>query len=242
MIQQYVRTCGRLALYCVIWAVLPLQPAQAKVANAYPFDEPSDYLSPADAFDPWAAALANHREQHPLLYACGESGKPCRGRLRSFQRLMQRARTLTPSEQISAVHFYVNRTRYDDDHPQRIYDEQGHRVGVVRNHWASLYDFLQEGGDCEDFATAKYFMLRELGFAAEDLRIVVAHQRNPAGHHAVLAVRRPDRSIWLLDSDNQIRKRSHRGYRYIYGMNEHHVWDHRADYAGPDAASRDAQR
>jgi len=102
-----------------------------------------------------------------------------------------------------------------------------------RRHWSSLYQFLIKGGDCEDYASSKYFMLRELGFDAADLRVVVERSRELGGIHAVLAVRRPDGAIWLLDSDNRIRKRSHRGYRFIYAMNERFVWDHREDYLGP---------
>ena len=90
-----------------------------------------------------------------------------------------------------------------------------------------VYDFLIEGGDCEDYATAKYFMLVELGIEVSDLRVVVTYSDKLFGYHAVLALRQPDNSIWLLDSNYPIKKNSHMGYRWIYAMNEQAVWDHR---------------
>ena len=136
-----------------------------------------------------------------------------------------------PGEQISLVNLYINRTKYDDDRAQRIYDDEtGERIGIVRNRWSTLYEFLTERGDCEDYATAKYFILRELGFAADDMRIVVAYERRPRGHHAVLAIRLDEDTVWLLDSDNGIRKNYHGRYEYVYAMNELSVWDHRDDY------------
>ncbi len=204
----------------------------AAVHNEYPFAAVDDYLAPAQAFSSWAGVLEKHTRQHPQLLACADEPKACRGRLRSYHRMFEKAAALTDEEQISLTHFYINRVKYDDDHPQRLYDDHGKKVGVQRNHFSTLYDFLVGGGDCEDYASAKYFMLRELGFPAQDMRIVVTYERKLRGYHAVLAMRRPDGAIWLLDSDNMIRKRSHRGYRYVYAMNEHSVWDHREDYDG----------
>jgi predicted transglutaminase-like cysteine proteinase len=202
----------------------------AKFSNLYPFAAPEDYLAPAAAFPTWATTLTRHSTQRAALYDCTTGKASCRGRLRSFGRTLEKSKGLSDKEQISLVHFYINRSRYDDDRIKRIFDHSGKKVGIQRNHWSTLYDFLSHGGDCEDFATSKYFMLRELGFEADDLRIVIAYERKLRGYHAVLAVRRPNGDIWLLDSDNTIRKKSHRGYRYIYAMNENSVWDHRGDY------------
>ncbi len=69
-------------------------------------------------------------------------------------------------------------------------------------------------------------MLRELGLRAENLRVVVTYERKLRGYHAVVAVRRDDGQVWLLDSDNLIRKHNHGGYRYVFAVNEDYVWDH----------------
>ena len=204
----------------------------AAIGNKYSFSSEEDYLAPAHSLSNWSATLTRNKQQHAALLQCDGSKSGCRGRLRSFNKMLTKSAVLSSVEQISLVNLYINRSRYDEDRVKRIFDHQGNKVGMQRSSWSTLYDFLTKGGDCEDFATSKYFMLRELGFAAQDLRVVVTYERRLHGYHAVLAVRRPNGDVWLLDTDNRIKKKSHRGYRYIFAMNERSVWDHRQDYDG----------
>ena len=200
----------------------------------YPFDAPADYLAPAGEMSGWAATLARHADQRAWLADCSLGERRCRGRVRSLAEVLERGRSLSETDQISLVNYYINRTKYKDDRPQRLYDAEGNKLGVMRSSWTTLYDFLTKGGDCEDYATAKYFMLRELGWSAERLKVVVVWEIRERGYHGLLAVKQADGSVWLLDSDNRIKKKSHRGYRYLYAMNEHSVWDHQ----GADAPAR----
>jgi predicted transglutaminase-like cysteine proteinase len=63
--------------------------------------------------------------------------------------------------------------------------------------WSSPLSTLERGrGDCEDYAIAKLFVLRAAGIAAEDLRLLIAHNSSDGDAHAVLAVRRESR--WLI--------------------------------------------
>ena len=215
-----------------LWAMIALLMPHTAVSAPYSFATPEDYLAPAHAFPGWSQTLERHATQGALLECSDPTLKRCPGRLKSYQRMIQKARALTQKEQISLVNFYLNRGRYDDDRLQRVYDEEGRKIGLQRNQWATLYEFLRQGGDCEDYAIAKYFMLRELGFPAHEMRIVVTREYRVRGNHAVLAIDRGEEGVWLLDSDNGIKKNRHRGFRYIYAMNEQHVWDHRADYVG----------
>lgn len=202
----------------------------ANSSQQYTFDSAEDYLTQASQFSSWAQTLSTHAAERDAVLSCNQPGKHCRGRLRSFNRMLEKARALSRLEQIDLVNLYINRTKYDDDYPARLYDENGKKIGVQRNRWATLREFLTAKGDCEDYATAKYFMLRELGFTPDEMRVVVTWERKLRGYHAVLALRQPDGAVWLLDSDNRIRKRSHRGYRFVYAMNEVSVWDHRDDF------------
>ena len=54
-------------------------------------------------------------------------------------------------------------------------------------------------GDCEDFAIAKYFALRDLGFPASQMRIVVLKDTLRNLDHAVTAVYL-DGDAWILDN------------------------------------------
>jgi len=73
---------------------------------------------------------------------------------------------MPPIEQVVVVNELVNRMRYAPD-----LETYG-----VAEHWAPPAQlFERKAGDSEDFAIAKYFMLRDLGFAPENLKLVIVH-------------------------------------------------------------------
>ena len=76
----------------------------------------------------------------------------------------------------------------------------------LEDYWAKPLEFLaSDGGDCEDFAIAKYYALRALGVPDEKLRIVYATYRQGAfsGAHMVLAYyATPDGDPLILDNIN----------------------------------------
>ena len=58
----------------------------------------------------------------------------------------------------------------------------------VEDYWATPAEFLSSrGGDCEDYAIAKYFTLKELGVPVSRLRLVYATTQRAQGAHMVLA-------------------------------------------------------
>ena len=62
--------------------------------------------------------------------------------------------------------------------------------------WSSpLATLARGGGDCEDYAIAKFTALRRAGLSADDLRIVVLHDTIHGEDHAVAAARLDGR--WL---------------------------------------------
>ena len=76
----------------------------------------------------------------------------------------------------------------------------------LEDYWAKPLEFLaNDGGDCEDFAIAKYYALRAMGVPDEKLRIVYAGYRQGAfsGAHMVLAYYpTPDGDPLILDNIN----------------------------------------
>lgn len=66
-------------------------------------------------------------------------------------------------------------------------------------YWASPEEFLKNGGDCEDFAIAKYLALRHFGWKSEDLWVILLRDKKRSENHAVLAARAQDR-IFILDN------------------------------------------
>jgi predicted transglutaminase-like cysteine proteinase len=96
------------------------------------------------------------------------------------------------------------------------------------NYWETPREFAVHDGDCKDYAIAKYFSLRYLGWSQDELRIVVVQDLNLRVAHAVVAVYVDDGIVIL---DNQVRQvvraDSVRHYMPYYSINESHWWLHR---------------
>lgn len=104
-------------------------------------------------------------------------------------------------------------------------------------YWASPREFIsRRGGDCEDYAIAKYFALRLFGIPAERMRIVTVRHVTEKGAplpglHAVLAVFTND--VWfILDNnarpkDNIFPDTQYKGrFVPLYSVNETGAWLH----------------
>jgi predicted transglutaminase-like cysteine proteinase len=86
------------------------------------------------------------------------------------------------------VNFRFNRLRYQDD--QSTWDAE--------DYWAAPEQFYAVGGgDCEDYAIAKYFALLELGFSRDNLAIALG--MTDEGFHAVLTYWDGE-DAWILDN------------------------------------------
>ena len=95
------------------------------------------------------------------------------------------------------------------------------------DYWAVPAQFLKKSGDCEDYAIAKYFTLKELGFPPGDMRIVVLRDtiRNLA--HAVLVVYLDGEAYVLDNLSNVVQPHSRlRNYDPQYSVNENGRWTH----------------
>ena len=106
----------------------------------------------------------------------------------------------------------------------RPYVEDWMNWGVA-DYWEIPAEFMQHGGDCEDFAIAKYLSLVRLGFPPSDLRIVVVEDRNLKASHAIVAVRLDGR-VWLLDIAvaQIVPLEVARQYRPVYAFNAQDWW------------------
>ncbi len=195
-------------------------------AAGYSFDTPGHYLAGASALPAWAQALERHATERAAIRRCLDAETACQGKLKSLRLVLQKGASLEPDRQLRLVNRYVNKRRYRRDRRALSPSVVLGGEAKLRNHWPTLLEFLERGGDCEDYATAKYFLLRELGFDADDLRVLVTYDRWERAYHAVLAVRRSDGGAWLLESDNSVRRANHGQYRFIYAVNEDGIWDH----------------
>jgi len=145
---------------------------------------------------------------------CGADGD-CS--LKEWGEFLASLRSEGPTAWLQRVNAYINGVRYLPD---------SGNWGAL-DYWATPDEFFARGGDCEDFAIAKYFSLKMVGFPAEQMRIVVLADRRLRIAHAVLEVRIDDQTYVL---DNRYGKVmswdevSH--YRAIYSVNEANFWVH----------------
>lgn len=215
-------------------AAAAITPEQVKRGNLYQFDT-GLRLGDASVFPAWENTRRRNDQQWLDFNACLADAERCSRRLRALRALVLKAGELGTKDKLELVNRYLNRRKYKPDRRRNnpaLVQQEGHPPtgGVdlnARSHWSTLFEFMERGGDCEDFAAAKYFLLRQLGLEAERLRIVVVWERRERGFHAILAYHWPNNDVWLLESDNGIKKRSHHGYRYVYALNEQAVWDYR---------------
>lgn len=95
----------------------------------------------------------------------------------------------------------------------------------VSDYWASPTEFFVKGGDCEDFAIAKYAWLRLLGVPEDRLRIAIVHDRIRNIPHAILILYVNEKAM-ILDSqvrdirDSRVTSR----YRMLYSLNRTGWW------------------
>lgn len=112
-------------------------------------------------------------------------------------------------EQMIAVNDYINHSiKYAEDID----------VWHVPDYWATPTEALAKGkGDCEDYAIAKYFSLKQLGFTADEMQITTVVDKDQL--HIVLVV-----DDYVLDSKHSevIPVDAVYYYQAVFSLNEDH--------------------
>ncbi len=129
------------------------------------------------------------------------------------------------------VNKYVNSYPYISDN----------KLWGQSDYWATPLEFFARGGDCEDFAIAKYASLRALGVPEERLRLAIVHDKQKNIPHAVLIVY-TERGAMVLDNQNKSMQAasSVNRYRPIFSINRSAWWLHTASQ-GADIRVASAQ-
>ena len=95
------------------------------------------------------------------------------------------------------------------------------------DYWATPVEFMSRGGDCEDFAIAKYAALRALGVPENRMRLLILQDQKKNMPHAVLVVY-SEKGPMILD--NQIKAMqsasSIKHYKPIFSINREAWWLH----------------
>jgi predicted transglutaminase-like cysteine proteinase len=135
-----------------------------------------------------------------------------------WQALLNKVKDASPIIKMDEINRFMNNKSYITDFEN----------WNVSDYWATIDQFFSKAGDCEDYAIAKYYSLKKLGFSDDQMRVVVVEDTNLRVAHAVLAVY-IENKIWILD--NQISQLvtddSVFHYQPLYSINEHAWWLHK---------------
>ena len=186
----------------------------AAISPAQLFGTTEIHSSNLKVFPKWRGTLQLFEEE---LKSCG----PDQCKKTEWYAVIDRLRGKDLMTKLREINAEMNEKRYVTD-----------RVNWnLPDYWATPFQFMQKGGDCEDFAIAKYMALRDLGVSVEDMRIVVLNDLNLRIAHAVLAVY-VNGNPYILD--NQISKvvpaSSIHHYQPVFDQRERLVaaWEQRA--------------
>ena len=153
-----------------------------------------------------------------LDMVASQYGRRARSRIIDWQNLVERHMTDSELVKLESVNRFFNRNRFVSD------IEHWNKT----DYWATPIEFLAtKGGDCEDFAIAKYITLRALDIPDVKLRItyVKAIRLNQA--HMVLTYYKTPRSVPLvLDNlDTSIKPADKRpDLKPVYSFNGNGLW------------------
>ena len=145
-------------------------------------------------------------------------GSSAGSRLKDWRKLIIHNESKNISEKLEVVNQFFNQLEFISD--QKHWNE--------KDYWATPVEFLAtRGGDCEDFAIAKYFTLRELGVPVERLRITYVKALTLNQAHMVLAYyETPGAEPLLLDNiDKDVKPASLRKDLIpVYSFNGDSLW------------------
>lgn len=173
------------------------------------FGASEQQFSDISAFTKWTGVLARFKKE---FHASVD-----KKHVQDWMKFVASVKNKSKNEQIKAVNNYMNRVAFVPD--QKNYN--------VTDYWATPMEFLARGGDCEDYAFAKYVTLRALGFAQDDLRLAIVYDSEMRMPHAILVVYH-DGEAKILDNQSEEVKSSSKIERYkpIYSISQVAWWRH----------------
>lgn len=96
------------------------------------------------------------------------------------------------------------------------------------DYWSSLDETLKRGsGDCEDYAIAKYTILKKLGVPARAMQMIIVRNLRSGRYHAVLGVHYKGKVYYLDSNSSRLLRRSNLGhYMPLISFSGNKSWIH----------------
>jgi predicted transglutaminase-like cysteine proteinase len=136
----------------------------------------------------WRAMEKDLAEEAKAIGACVSDPKNCADGAKRYLLIIEETKKREGRARIETANRLLNRAiRYSGDMQQH---------GVPDRWTTPLASLAAERGDCEDFAIAKYAVLRAAGVPETEMRLVLVRDTTMAVDHALLAVRQVGE--WLV--------------------------------------------
>ena len=164
----------------------------------------------------WNRAKRKLAAETSIYKACDNGSSECPPQLRDWRNKLKLWRALSQNAQLLQVNHFGNAAiAYTDDS----------KVFHAPDYWATPSESLKGRGDCEDYVLLKYASLRSLGFAEDQLRVVVVNDLKSGLGHAILSVRINSENYILDNQDNRVlRHDSIARYAPVYSVNAKGRW------------------
>lgn len=165
------------------------------------------------AFTKWISVQQQYEEQKQSLTASCTT-EECDNV--KWEKLLSRLQGQPVATQMREVNAFFNAMPYINDAAN----------WGTNDRWNTPYELMERGGDCEDYAIAKYLSLKRLGISASNMRIMIVQDQKLGGViHAVLEVT-INNTRYLLDNQAKhiVAENSVYHYQPIYALNTHSWW------------------
>ena len=127
------------------------------------------------------------------------------------------------------VNTLINKTKYITDN----------KNWGQSDYWATPVEFFTRGGDCEDFAIAKYVSLRALGVPESRMRIAIVQDTIKNIPHAILVVYTNSGAVVLDNQSRSVKNvNSIKNYKPIFSINRTAWWLHKTPSSTLVASAR----
>ncbi len=164
----------------------------------------------------WNGALSRHVPEKSYGEKSSILPAPELAQWRNLSRLMP---SWTPEKKLQNINGFFNFREAKSDR-----DNYG-----LEEYWASPEEFLEKGGDCEDFAIAKYLALRYFGWPEQNLWLLLLKNDKNGEQHAALAAGFGEK-LFILDNLSRPvyliipEKHYWRNFTPLYAINNLGLW------------------
>jgi predicted transglutaminase-like cysteine proteinase len=201
-------------LFAAFLALLLLGAPSTRASELFGLQEVhSTNLTAFTKWDGVVARVERERADGAAICTAAPAGGPCVAeRWASFvaelKRLPLRERVIRANSMLNTIPYVPAQANWHDP-----------------DHWETPYEFLARGGQCQDYAIAKFMALEQSGVPQEALRLAVVRDTAKGLDHAVTIVY-VDGAALVLDNQNQavVPASPHGRYRPYYSINRAGWW------------------